>query len=101
MNCNLRYPLGLRHPVGSSISLVVYAQLQHTATHRNTMVTLSNAHTATHCNTLQHTATHYNTLQHTTTHYNTLQHTATVVIYVTRLTFVCDLQTPYYMGLFP
>jgi len=36
-----------------------------------------NAHTATHCNTLQHTATHCNTLQHTATHCNALQRTAT------------------------
>ena len=53
-------------------------ELQHTATHYNTLQHAAKhytqlQHTATRCNTLQHTATHCNTLQHTATHYNTLQ----------------------------
>ena len=59
--------------------------LQHTATHYFTQNLLSEVHilksppqhTATHRNKLQHTATHRNTLQHTATYRNTLQHTAT------------------------
>ena len=52
--------------------------LQHTATHYNTLHhTTSHCHSATHCNTLQHIATHCNTLQYTATHCNALQHTAT------------------------
>ena len=31
-------------------------------------------HTATHCNTLQHTATHYNTLHHTTSYCHSATH---------------------------
>jgi len=71
----------------SSMLHAVTPQLQHTATHCNTL-----QHTATHCNTLHHTAPHcntqhniathvntlqlFNTLQHTATHCSTLQHTA-------------------------
>jgi len=60
--------------------------IQHTASHCNTLQHNANVHNAsarlikflftksksTHCNTLQHTATHCNTLQHNVAHYYTL-----------------------------
>jgi len=52
--------------VQSSAHSFFSAQVQHTATHCNTL-----QHTATHCNTLQHTATHCNTLPLTAKHCNT------------------------------
>jgi len=90
-------------PFISSSTIPTTCEVQHTATHCNTL-----QHTATHCNTLQHTATHckqqqqYNAIlpnlqsphtkyieiywplfpkhvlishKHTATHRNTLQHT--------------------------
>ena len=47
--------------------MYVMIDLQHTATHCNTLqhvICVCNDWSATHCNTLQHTATHCNTLQH-------------------------------------
>ena len=79
-------------------SMLQGQQVQHTATHCNTMQRMRRIpttrrilqHSETRCNTLKHTAAHCNTLQrmrhmlttrrilqHTATHCNTLQHTAT------------------------
>jgi len=80
-HCNTRYSI-LQHTV---------IQLQHTATHCNTLQYIStqaiNAfgfHTSTLlcvdelCQTITHCNTHCNTLQYTATHCSTPQHTATV-----------------------
>ena len=72
------------HGVSGDVD-VGQVEIQHTATHCNTLQPPPHTsthcnilqHPATHCNILQHTATHCNTLQLNTPHRNTLQHTAT------------------------
>jgi len=91
MTCNLRHPMGLRHPVLYVLHMNIACSthdsthilsLQRTATHCNALqrtATHCNAlqRSATLCNALQRTATHCNALQRTATHYNALQRTAT------------------------
>jgi len=82
MTCDLRHPVGLRHPVCQTRPLNLSTDWQHTATHCNTL-----QHSATLCNTLQHTCRSdvgqtmplpgvsgaiIDTLQLTATHRNTL-----------------------------
>jgi len=83
MTCNLRHPMGFRHPVPSTAThcnklqcSALYCDiLQHAATtYRRRSCSLIND--ATHYNALQHTAEHYTALQHTATHYSKLQQLA-------------------------
>ena len=89
MNCNLRHPMGLRHPVPLLCKFTVGLTFENchqrergTHTHIRWEIpergerSPSLKPTIIHCNTLQHAATRCNTLQHTATHCNTPQHAA-------------------------